>query len=82
MLPLREEEPLGVRVELTQALTVDECDGDCDTVALVLTLTVVDGDAEGDRVDVWHSDAELLPLREEELLGVRVELTHALTVDD
>ena len=68
--------------ELTHALPVDECDGECETVTQLVALTVVDGDAEGDEVDVWHSDDEMLPLREGVPLGVKVELTHALTVVD
>ena len=43
---------------------------------------MVDGDAEGDKVDVWHPDEEMLPLREIDPLGVMVELTHALAEVD
>ena len=43
---------------------------------------MVDTEAEGDKVDVWHSDDEVLPLMEGVPLGVRVELTHALPVED
>ena len=35
-----------------------------------------------DKVDVWQPDKELLPLMEGVPLGVRVELTHALPVED